>query len=55
MQQDDYGYEDPNNYYHTENYRGQSRGRRPFRGQNMSRPFRPQNHHGRGQRNQTQF
>ena len=24
MQQDEYSYQDPNNYYHTDNYRGQS-------------------------------
>ena len=26
-------YEDANNYYHNENYRGNNRGRRPYRGQ----------------------
>ena len=29
IQDDQYNYEDTNNYYHTENYRGQSRGCRP--------------------------
>ena len=33
-QDDQYNYEDTNNYYHNENYRGQSRGHRPYRGQN---------------------
>ena len=28
-QEDSYNYEDTNNYYHNENYRGQSRGHRP--------------------------
>ena len=31
---DQYNYEDTNNYYHNENYRGQSRCHRPYRGQN---------------------
>ena len=30
-------YEDVNNYYHNENYRGNNRGHRPYRGQNSSR------------------
>ena len=34
IQDDQYNYEDTNNYYHTENYRGQPRGCRPYRGQN---------------------
>ena len=33
IQDDQYNYEDTNNYYHNENYRGQSRGCRPYRGQ----------------------
>ena len=33
MQEEQYTYEDTNNYYHNENYRGQSRGHRPYRGQ----------------------
>ena len=33
-QDDQYNYADTNNYYHNENYRGQSRGHRPYRGQN---------------------
>ena len=32
-QDDSYTYDDTNNYYHTENYRGQPRGPRPYRGQ----------------------
>ena len=31
--QEQYTYENTNNYYHNENYRGQSRGHRPYRGQ----------------------
>ena len=50
-QGDQYNYEDTNNYYHNENYRGQSRGRRPYRGQNTGHSFRGQNFRGRGQRN----
>ena len=34
IQDDQYNYEDTNNYYHNENYRGQPRGHRPYRGQN---------------------
>ena len=30
-QEDSYNYEDTNNYYHNENYRGQSRGHRPYK------------------------
>ena len=33
VQEDQYTYEDTNNYYHNENYRGQPRGHRPYRGQ----------------------
>ena len=51
-QEDSYNYEDTNNYYHNENYRGQSRGRRPYRGQNTGCSFRGQNFCGRGHRNQ---
>ena len=36
VQQDEYCYQVPSNYYHTENYRGESRGRKPYRGQTMS-------------------
>ena len=54
VQQDQYSYEDPNNY-HTENYRGQPRTRKLYRGQTMSRPFRTQAHYGRGQHIQSQF
>ena len=37
-----YTYENPNNYYHNDNYTapGQSRGRRPFNGQGSNRQFR---------------
>ena len=38
-QEDSYSYEDTNNYYHNENYRGQSRGHRPYRGQNPGHPL----------------
>ena len=38
-QDDQYNYEDTNNYYHNENYRGQSRGCRPYRGQNTGCSF----------------
>ena len=34
IQEEQYMYKDTNNYYHNENYRGQSRGHRPCRGQN---------------------
>ena len=54
-QDDQYNYEDTNNYYHNENYRGQSRGRRPCRGQNTGHSFRGQNFCGRGQRNQNTY
>ena len=54
-QEDQYNYEDTNNYYHNENYRGQSRGHRPYRGQNTGCPFRGQNFHGRGQRSQNTY
>ena len=49
IQGDRYNYEDTNNYYHNENYRGQSRGCRPYRGQNTGHSFRGQNFCGRGQ------
>ena len=48
-QDDSYNYDDTNNYYHTENCRGQPRGCRPYRGQNTGHFFRDQNFHGRGQ------
>ena len=48
VQEDQYTYDDTNNYYHNENYRGQSRGHRPYRGQNTGRFFRGQNSRGRG-------
>ena len=34
VQEDQYIYDDTNNYYHNEYYRGQPRGCRPYRGQN---------------------
>ena len=43
-----YNYEDTNNYYHNENYRVQSRGHRPYRGQNTGHSFRGKNFRGRG-------
>ena len=54
-QDDQYNYEHTNNYYHNENYRGQSRGCRPHRGQNTGHSFRGQTFHGRGQRNQNTY
>ena len=54
-QDDQYNYEDTSNYYHNENYRGQSRDRRPYRGQNTGCSFRGQNFCGRGQRNQNTY
>ena len=33
VQEEQYPHEDTNNYYHNENYAGQSRGHRPYRGQ----------------------
>ena len=54
-QEDSYNYEDTNNYYHNENYRGQSRGCRPYRGQNTGHSSRGQNFHGRSQRNQNTY
>ena len=49
IQDDQYNYEDTNKYYNTEDYRGQSRGHRPYRGQNTGHFFRGQNFRGRGQ------
>ena len=54
-QDDSYSYDDTNNYYHTENYRGQPRECRPYRGQNTGCFFRGQNFHGRGQQNQNPY
>ena len=54
-QDDQYNYEDTNNYCHNENYTGQSRGHRPYRGQKTGCSFRGQNFHGRGQRNQNTY
>ena len=55
IQDDQYNYEDTNNYYHTENYRGQFRECRPYRGQNTGNFFRGQNFCGRGQQNQNPY
>ena len=55
IQDDQYNYEDTNNYYHNKNYRSQSRGCRPYRGQNTGRFFRGHNSHGRGQQNQNSY
>ena len=49
VQEDQYTCDDTNNYYKNENYRGQSRGHRPYRGQNTGQFFRGQNLCGRGQ------
>ena len=54
-QDDQYNYEDTNNYYHNENYRGQSRGCRPYSSQNTGHSFRSQNFRGRGQRNRNTY
>ena len=55
VQEDQYTYEDTNNYYHNENYRGQPRGCRPYRGQNTGCFFRGQNLCGRGQCSQNPY
>ena len=55
IQDDQYNYKYTNNYYHNENYTGQSRGRRPYRGQNTGHFFRGQNFCSRGQRNQNPY
>ena len=55
IQGDQYNYEGTNNYYHNDNYRGQSREHRPYRGQNTCHFFRGQTFHGRGQRNQNSY
>ena len=39
VQEDQYTYDDTNNYYHNENYRGQPRGCRPYRGQDTGQFF----------------
>ena len=43
VQEDQYTSDDTNNYYHNDNYRGQPRGQRPYRGQNTGQSFRGQN------------
>ena len=55
VQEDQYNYDDTNNYYHNENYRGQPRGHRPYRGQNTGQFFRGQNSCGTGQCNQNTY
>ena len=49
-------YEEINNYYHNENYRGNNRGCRPYRGQQGSgrKPYRGSQQRGRGQQNNYQ-
>ena len=54
VQAKQYTYENTNNYYHNENYRGQSRGHRPYRSQHTARFFRGQNSHGQYQNNNYQ-
>ena len=54
-QDDQYNYEDTNSYYHNENYRGQSRGHRPYRGQHTGHSFRGQNFCGRGHTGQNTY
>ena len=45
-------YEDVNNYYHNDNYRGNSRSHRPYRGQyNSRKPYRGSQQRGREQQN----
>ena len=55
VQDDQYNYNDSNNYYHNENYKGQPRGHRTYRGQNTGRFFRGQTPCGRGQHNQNPY
>ena len=55
VQDDQYNYDDINNYYHNENYRGQPRGCRSYRGQNTGPFFRGQYLCGRGQCNQNAY
>ena len=55
VQAEQYTYDDTNNYYHNENYRGQSRGHRPKRGQNTGQFFRGQKSHGKGQCSQNPY
>ena len=55
VQVDQYTYDDTNNYYHNENYRGQLRGYRPYRDQNTGWFFRGQNSCGRGQCSQNSY
>ena len=55
IQEEQYTYEDTNNYYHNENYRGQPRGCRPYIGQHTGQFFRGQNSHGRGQCTQNPY
>ena len=55
IQDDHYNYDNTNNYYHNENYRGQPGGCRPYRGQYTGQFFRGQNSCGRGQQNQNPY
>ena len=55
IQEEQYTYEDTNNSYHNENYRDQSRGHRPYKGQHTGQFFRGQNSHGRGQCTQNPY
>ena len=55
VQDDQYNYDDTNNHYHNENYRGQPRGCRLYRGQNTGQFFRGQNSCDRGQHNQNPY
>ena len=55
VQEDQYTYDDTNTYYRNENYRGQARGHRSYRGQNTGQFFRGQNLRGRGQSNQNPY
>ena len=55
VQEEQYTYKDTNNYYHKENYRGQSRSCRPYRGQHTGLFFRGQNSCGRGQCTQNSY
>ena len=55
VQEEQYTYEDIKNYKHNENYRGQSRGHRPYRSQHTGQFFRGQNSCGRGQHPQNQY
>ena len=55
VQDDQYSYNNTNNYYHNKYYRGQPRGHRPYRSQNIGQFFRGKNSCGRGQCNQNPY